>query len=639
MCGIAGCFRTGNRDKVNMELLRRMSSKIAHRGPDGEGYQILNDGNIGMAHRRLAIIDLTPEANQPMCDNEGSIWVVFNGEIYNHANLKNKLNRKEKISWKTDHSDTEVIIYAYKHWGIKCIRHFRGMFAFALWDSREEKLYLVRDRLGIKPLYYGITVSGVNFASNVAALLEDDMQDKVIDEKSVFDFLSLLAVPAPNTLFKKIKKVQAGHYLEICEKREIKDHTYWDPCDYLRHSNLKDGIKTVKDDLLKKLKVATELRKISDVPIGVFLSGGVDSSTNLALFSRNEKEVNTFTVGYKKTRTYKNENKYARDMAEYCHAVHHDSILGEEDIMEFMELFKKICDDPVADPVIISQYYIARLAIKNGIKVVQVGEGADELFAGYTYWKKQAAYEKINTLIPRKIKKKMYSIALKKNNISQANKEFLRRAAEGEGIFWGSGTVYVSEERKKILFNRQFLQKVGNHKTWDNFMDVYMKCKSRMLKDTVGWMACVNFQFRLPELLLARTDKACMAVGLEARVPFLDHKMVEWGLSVPEKMKIKGDCHKYVLKEAVRGIIPDEVIDRKKVGFGLPYMDWYKGTLGRLMNEKVDRFVLDSGFFDRNEVRRFMRDKDVDPIGIWALFVLSLWWEEYGSVSKKEVSP
>ena len=217
--------------------------------------------------------------------------------------------------------------------------------------------------------------------------------------------------------------------------------------------------------------------------------------------------------------------------------------------------------------------------------------------------------------------------------------EFLRRAAENEGIFWGSGSVYIGEEKKRKLFNKVFMNDIGTHKTWDNFKNIYYKCKSQMLSNTVGWMACVNFGFRLPELLLARTDKACMAVGVEGRVPFLDHKLVEWGLRIPEKLKIRKGVHKYILKETVRGLIPDDVIERKKVGFGLPFIEWYKGRLGNIMKENVMSFVFQSGFFDEREVRKFMNGKNSDPIGLWALFILSLWWEQYGcqSMSTMEV--
>ena len=633
MCGIAGSICVKKGIEVSRNTLERMSASIANRGPDGQGLRILDHGRIGMVHRRLAIIDLSEVANQPMCNINEDIWVVFNGEIYNHEEIKKELNQIKHIEWKTDHSDTEVIIHAYAAWGIKCLKKFRGMFAIALWDKKKDIVYLIRDRLGIKPLYYGITDNKINFASSVAALLEDDEQSRKIDKEAVFDFLSLLAVPAPKTLYTKIKKIPAGHYMELKHDGEIKQRCYWSPCNYLAKESLKEKEPAIKQTLLRILRTSTNLRKISDVPVGVFLSGGVDSSTNLALFSEGEKEVNTFTVGYKGTRDYKNENKYARNMAAYCHAVHHDEILDDKSIICFLDDLKIMCDDPIADPVMISQYYIAKLAIDNGIKVVQVGEGADELFAGYSYWKRHSIYEKLNAIVPGIIKRKIYKETVGKGKLTGQSAELLRRAAENEGIFWGSGAVYIGEDKKKELFRKDFMRDIGSHKTWNNFEKVYRKCKPKMFFNTVGWMACVNFNFRLPELLLARTDRACMAVGLEGRVPFLDHKLVEWGLRIPEKMKIRKGVHKYILKESVRGIIPDDVIERKKIGFGLPFIEWYKGRLGTIMKEKVMKFASQSGFFVESEIHKFMDEKNNDPIGIWALFILSLWWEKYGCQS------
>lgn len=630
MCGIAGsvCLKSGI--KVDKDVLCRMSAAIADRGPDGQGMQILDHGRIGMAHRRLAIIDLSEAANQPMCNADESIWIVFNGEIYNHAEIRAELNREKRITWKTDHSDTEVIIHAYEAWGIKCIKKFRGMFAIALWDEKKDIVYLVRDRLGIKPLYYGITDNRINFASNAAALLEDPEQSRDVDKEAVFDFMSLLAVPAPNTLFKNIKKLPAGHYMELLPNGKINRRCYWNPCSYLAKGELKESKALMKHTLLATLRESTHLRKMSDVPVGVFLSGGVDSSTNLALFSEGEQEVNTFTVGYERTRYYQNENEYARKMADYCHAVHHDEILDDGSVINFLNSLKIMCDDPVADPVIVSQYYIAKLAIANGIKVVQVGEGADELFAGYMHWRRESIYEKLNLLMPETVKRKIYKAAVKKGKLPAATIELLRRAAENEGIFWGSGAVYIEEGRKKEIFSREFLRDIGSHKVWDNFKDAYRKCRPQMFRNTVGWMACINFNFRLPELLLARTDRACMAVGLEGRVPFLDHRLVEWGLRIPEKQKIHKGIHKYILKDAVRGIVPDEVLDRHKLGFALPFMEWYKGRLGNIMKDKVMSFTSQSGFFVENEVRKYMGNKNSNPFGIWALFILALWWEQYG---------
>ncbi len=632
MCGIAGCIMTNPNRRVDEELLHRMSDAIAERGPDGEGICVIEDGRIGLAHRRLAIVDLSKQAGQPMCNINGTIYIVFNGEIYNQTDLRAEINSisHNNIRWNTDHADTEVIIHAYEVWGIKCVRKLRGMFAFALWDSRKKKLWLVRDRLGIKPLYYGLMDGKLNFASNVRALLEDCEQSRAVDKEAVYDFLSLLAVPAPKTLFKNIRKVPAGHCIEISLNGHVKAGCYWDVSRYTMGKRLEGKEAAIKDQLLVKLREAVKIRKMSDVPIGVFLSGGVDSSTILALFTESDKGVNSYTAGYKGVHTYRNENADAQEMADYCKAIHHDRILEEKDILEFVDILKKLSDDPVADPVIVTQYYIAQLAREDGIKVMQSGEGADELFAGYEHWRRQARYEKLNHIVPLRMKKFLYyRFAFLRAGLSESTEELLRRASQGEALFWGAGTVYIGEGRKRKLFCRTFLDEIGTHTVWDNFSEIYGKCKPIIWRNTLSWMACVNFAFRMPDLLLARTDRACMEMGIEARVPFLDHKLVEWGIRIPEQYKIKKGEHKHILKAAVRGIIPGKIIDKKKDGFGLPFMAWYRRRLGKVIQENVQYFASKSGYFEVQEVEKFMKDKESSCFAIWALFILALWWQQY----------
>lgn len=629
MCGIAGSISFRWNEKVNREMLLDMSKEMVSRGPDGGDIEILHDGRVGMAHRRLAIVDLSMQANQPMTNEDKTVYIVFNGEIYNHMELRKEIDQIKKTVWLTDHSDTEVIIHAYEVWGIKCLKKLRGMFAFALWDERRERLWLVRDRLGIKPLYVGISNERINFASNLKALLADKKQDKSIDKCAVYDFLSLLAVPAPHTLFKNIKKLPSGTCMEIRLDGKVKKYRYWDICCYAKKSKLKENEAVIKEELRRLLRESVHLRKMGDVPVGVQLSGGIDSGTNLALVSENDKNVNTFTVGYKDTHTYKNENKYARIMADFCKADYHEIMIGEQEVTDFIETLGEMCDDPVADPVMVSQYYIAKLAADNGIKVVQCGEGSDELFAGYMHWHDQAKYERLNHFVPRIIKKAAYKCVLDLGIYSENILEMFRRGAEGEALFWGAGSVYLSESGKDRLFADSFKKDMGDHKTWDNFRGIYKKCRSIIIREPLAWMAAVNMAFRLPDLLLARTDKACMAASVEGRVPFLDHKLVEWGMTVPGRYKIKDKNHKYILKQAVRGIIPNEIIDREKEGFALPFGEFKNGALDQSMKDNIEYFTKNSGFFNIQEIKKFVRNNKGGSYALWALFVLSLWWQKY----------
>lgn len=629
MCGIAGSVSFLKNRKVSETVLQSMADEMISRGPDGSGIALIHDGRVGLAHRRLAIVDLSEQANQPMSNANNNIYITFNGEIYNHMELRREINQSGKTVWKTDHSDTETILHAYELWGIKCIKKLRGMFAFALWDGCRQKLWLVRDRLGIKPLYFSISEERINFASSVRALLADEAQDRTVDKKAVYDFLSLLAVPAPNTLFKFIKKLPAGTCMEVDLNGKLRKYRYWDIADYAKQEKRHDKEEDVRDRLLRLLRESAQIRKMGDVPVGVQLSGGIDSSTNLALVSENDEDVNSFTVGYRGTHIYENENRFARQMADLCAANYHEILIGEEDVMDVLDILKELSDDPVADPVMVSQYYIAKLAIDNGIKVVQCGEGADELFAGYTHWHDQAVYERINHLLPLTVKKKLYRRAVDSSRYSENQLELFRRAAEGEPLFWGAGGVYIAESRKKRLFKDSFLKEIAGHKTWDNFRNIYKKCQPIIVKDPLAWMAAVNMVFRLPDLLLARTDRACMAVSVEGRVPFLDHKLVEWGMGIPGKYKIRNKDHKHILKEAVGGILPDEIIDRKKEGFALPFGELSKGRISNMISTNIQTFVDESDFFNAAEIRKLISESRGDSYIVWALFTLSLWWQEY----------
>jgi len=625
MCGIAGTMCLNNRKLENAEIIKNMTLQISDRGPDGAGIRIIEQGKIGLAHTRLAIIDLSEKANQPMCDRDESVYIVFNGEIYNHQELRKELDEIKNIAWKTDHSDTEVIIEAYKSWGISCISKFIGMFAFALWDSRCKRMYLVRDRLGVKPLYYSIMDDKINFASNVKALLQDPEQDRTVNKKGIYDFISLLAVPAPNTLFKHIKKLPAGTYMEIGQDGSVKRKKYWDAANYIKRGSRHEEYYIAK--LMKCLKQSVNLRKAGDVPIGIFLSGGVDSTTNLALFSHGNENVKTFTVGYKNTKTYRNENEFARQMAERYHAEFFEVLLGEEDILGCLSRFVEFLDDPVADPVIISQYLIAKAARENGIKVIQVGEGSDEMFGGYGYWEEISRLEKINRVVPKPILQIFYKFLKKNGKLSPVDEEVFQRWVSGKAVFWGS-RIYVNEKDKRKIFSDDFLKEIGSHETWDNFKECYQKYK-RKSRDSMAWMTYVTTRFRLPDLLLARSDKACMAAGVEARVPFLDHRLVQDCMSIPEKYKVKNHTAKYILKQGVSGLIPASVINRKKAGFGLPFFDWYRGELGESIRREIEDFSERSHFFNKTELQKFISQKSQEPFIIWAVYVLALWWRKY----------
>jgi len=456
MCGIAGTFVYKDSNfAVSEPYIIRMRDTMVHRGPDGGGVWISPDKKIGLGHRRLSIIDLSQIANQPMCNEDGSILVVFNGEIYNHAEIRAELMRIGGHTWKTDHSDTEVILHAFEQWGIDCLYKFRGMFAIGLWDARKRELWLIRDRIGIKPLYYSIHNNRITFASEIKALLQDPDQKRAVHEEAFYHYLSFLTTPAPQTLFEGIKKLPPGTWLRVTEGGRTREQRYWDVLDYTTPlTNVSEH--EISRMILSELRTAVKLRKVSDVPVGVFLSGGIDSSTNAALFSEGEtRPIQTFTIGYQgEYKSYENELHYAKKMAAGVGAVHRERLLTIDDLIDFLPRMVHLQDEPIADPVCVPVYYVSKLARDNGVIVCQVGEGADELFWGYQSWKTALNLQRYDDLpVPRVLKKVGLAGLHLLGRDQNFYFEWLRRGAEGLPIFWGEPR--RSPRRRKNACSRQ----------------------------------------------------------------------------------------------------------------------------------------------------------------------------------------
>lgn len=630
MCGICGIFNYGNKDyRVTEKTINCMRDTMIHRGPDGEGTWISKDAKIGLGHRRLSIIDLSESASQPMCNEDGTLWVVFNGEIYNHSEIRRELEQKSNHCWNTNHSDTEVILHAFEEWGIDGINKFRGMFAIALWDDKLKELWLIRDRIGIKPLYYSIHHGRITFASEIKALLKDAEQTKEVNEEAFYHYLSFLTTPAPDTLFYGIKKMESGTWLRIREAGEIKIYKYWDVLDNTKPL-INVSEEEIADKLLQELRTAVRLRKVSDVPVGAFLSGGIDSSTNAALFSEGEEaKIKTFSIGYDGDyQTYKNELEYARLMASQIEAEHHEKILKQEDFIQFLPKMIFLQDEPIADPVCMPSYYVSKLARENGVIVCQVGEGSDELFCGYPWWKKSLALEKYNRLPVPKILKYLGLSGLELFGKKQKYYyELLRRGTTGQAVFWGGAEAFTEAQKKGILSDRLNKEFKG-FSSWEAIKPIRKRFEDKAWeKSDLNWMSYLDLSLRLPELLLMRVDKMSMGVSLEGRVPFLDHKFVEVAMSIPEKVKIKDGELKYILKKAVRGLIPDEIINRKKQGFAVPIYEWYMDELGDVAKNELRNFCQKTDYLKSDEVMHLFDINAAEQI--WYLLNFALWWKEY----------
>jgi asparagine synthase (glutamine-hydrolysing) len=637
MCGISGTLAfTNGTYRVTVPDLARMRDTMAHRGPDGAHAWVAVDGRIGLAHRRLSIVDLSEAAAQPMSNEDGTLWITYNGEIYNHAELRRELSASGRHRWNTDHCDTEVILHAFEEWGIDCLSRFRGMFAFGLWDARTRELWLVRDRIGIKPLYYSVHHDRLTFASEIKALLEDSHQRRGVDETALFHYLSFLTTPGPQTLFEGIKKLAPGTWTRVRDDGATTERRYWDVWDEV--SSAPGNEDEIAERVLAELRTAVSLRKMSDVPVGVFLSGGLDSSTNAALFSEGETApVRTFSIGYADSyRTYQNELHYARRMAALVGADHHEYLVSVTDILEFLPRMVYLQDEPIGDPVCVPLYYVAKLARDAGVVVCQLGEGADELFIGYPSWLEALKRQRWDDQRVPNAAKRIACAALATLGYDRTvHVEWLRRGARNEPLFWGGAEAFTDAEKRRLLSPR-LRKTLAGATSWDAIRPIRERFEERAPEPShLNWMSYVDLNLRLPELLLMRVDKMTMGVSLEGRVPFLDHRLVGLAMSIPSALKTKNGTLKYLLKKAVRGLVPEDLITRRKQGFGVPVDELFRGDFQRHAESELRRFCAETDLLDPNEVSHVMQTSD--GAKRWYLLNLALWWRTF--IAKDVATP
>ena len=654
MCGIAGIIELGAGPGNASGVIVDMADAMSLRGPDGEGFfftrglcgdlperlrarrpqALVSEASgpraVTLAHRRLSIIDLSVTAGQPMSNAQGTIHVVFNGEIYNHMDIRRELESLG-AEFRTSHSDTEVIIKGYEQWGIDCIHRFRGMFAFALWDADQDALWLVRDRVGIKPLYYAEHDGNLYFASEIKAILQEPSFPRVLDEEAFFHYLSFLVAPAPMSLFKGVFKLPAGCRLCVRRGRVGPVERYWDVFDDVvnlagRHEA------DVADMLMQELRESVRLRGVADVPVGIFLSGGIDSSTNLALFCQGAPaRVKSFCVGYAgtdETASYPNEFKYARRAAELAGSDHYEKEITQQELLDFLPEMVRLQDEPIADPVCVPVYFVSRLAREQGVSVCQAGEGSDEMFCGYARWLSYRNLQRLGDLpVPAWAKRTgLWAMRAAGRDDGYAY-ELLRRNAQGERVFW-SGAQAFMEPQKQLLMSPGLKERFAGRSSWEIVGDYHRDYLARTHRpDNAGWMAYADLRLRLPELLLMRLDKMTMAVSLESRVPFLDHRLAGLAMSIPEVMKVSGNETKHILKRAVSGLIPDDLIHRPKQGFGVPVYEWFLDKLGTYARQEIAACNACTELFDRAYLDGlFARGKGKQ---LWYILNVALWWKEY----------
>ena len=543
MCAICGVFDPSGAHPVDRKLLVAMRDSMKHRGPDDQGIYISEDGYLGLGHRRLSIIDLSTSGRQPMCNDGGSLWIVFNGEIYNFADHRADLARRGHRF--RSQTDTEVILHLYEEHGVELVHKLRGMFAFAIWDVGQRRLFLARDRLGIKPLYYTTRNGRFLFASEIKALLQDPTIPRRVNEEALYHYLSFLAAPAPTTLFDGIFKLPAGHRMIVDAEGRVRTEEYWDVFDGGSPASLSpEDYATTLRQLLQD-SVRTHL--MSDVPTGVLLSGGIDSTTITALTaSLLDHPVRTFSIGFHGS-DYPNEFEYARLASQTYGTDHHQLSIGVEQMIDFLSKLVYHQDEPIADPVCVPVYYVSQLAKERGTTVIQVGEGSDELFA-YPRW--------VDTLdlydgrwqtygrLPRPLRRLGAGLASQFSYGDRA--ELLRRAAYNEELFWGGAEAFTEGQKRRLLSPRlrKSLKGLNSHQVVQAYRERFLE-RSPLPDDYLAWMGYLDLHLRLPELLLMRVDKMSMATSVEARVPFLDHEVVSFAMNVPRSAKLGGTGAKH----------------------------------------------------------------------------------------------
>lgn len=659
MCGITGSFNpTG--EVAGKKILTAMRDMMVHRGPDGEGVWFAKDHRCGLAHRRLSIIDLSEAAAQPMSNAEGTVTVVYNGEIYNHAEIRRELGGKYR--WKTDHSDTEALLHAYEEWGLDCVERFYGMFAFAVYDTRvpgKPQLHLVRDRIGVKPLYITRTNRGEwLFASEIRALFPHPDVSPEMDLTAFWHYLTFIVTPAPLTLFRGIFKIPAGFMVTVDHNGHAKAKQYWD-CKPSAESTLSE--KDISEaeavsELERLLKQSISRRMVSDVPFGVLLSGGVDSSMNVALMSElMDRPVKTFSIGYEGKEDY-NEFQYARQISKQYKTEHHEALINRKQMQEFLPLLVRLQDEPIADNVCIPLYFLAELVKKSGTTVVQVGEGADENFLGY-WWcdhyreKEESIYGPVarNGRLPWIKRLMTMGKSALPGPLSGEDEEIRRRAVGGKELFWGGAVCWWGDLRDKLTpAPSAFEQEVNcpvegllpeGHDSINshNVVDHYLGglTGSLVTPEVLQKIPYMEHKLRLPEHLLMRVDKMTMAHSIEARVPFLDHDVVEFAAKLPPSYKLRDGIGKSVLKKVAEPFLSHDIIYRKKQGFGAPMDEWFmEGDFGKRCQDafagsQMSRMGLfDNGFFS-DLLKRQCDGSGGYSFHLWTVLNAVLWYDSW----------
>ena len=642
MCGICGVIAFGDSaEPVDEPTLRSMADTLRHRGPDDDGYLVAPDRRVGFGFRRLSIVDLAT-GDQPMSNEDDSVWLIFNGEIYNHAAHRPALeSRGHRFK---SRSDAEVILHLYEEFGPECVHHLRGMFAFALWDSHRRRVLLARDRIGVKPLYFAALAGTLLFGSEIKALFRHPALQPRLAEDALSLYLTFATTPAPHTLFAGVEKLPPGHRLLIdVETGQRTLQRYWQPLPDAAELLVRREPEEYVERLEALVRESIGLRMMSDVPYGAFLSGGVDSSLNVALMAElADRPVSTFSVAIEGDAA-SDELAFARTVAERYSTQHHEIVIGEQDFLDYLPDLVWHQDEPLADPVCVPLHALSEAAHRAGTKVIQVGEGSDELFAGYASYAFFTDFHRRvwrpYRLLPEVVRRGVAGSVGPFMRLDRA--DVLLRAADGGELFWGGAIPFFPTHKRRLLLGAD--DDAGRRAVAALYADVDVAVPgSSQLDRMIG----IELRQRLPELLLMRVDKVSMGSSLEARVPYLDHKLVEFALAIPADVKYRRGISKWVLKRVAERVGLDRrLVYRPKRGF----CGSASNMLTRRLLDRAEQDILDSSFarerFDLRFVRAMFAEQRAGGADhnfrVWTLWNLVAWhacWLERGR-SRPEPAP
>ena len=626
MCGIAGIMKFRSGVRAETTVLRQMCAAMVHRGPDDEGVYV--DGPVGIAMRRLSIVDLAT-GHQPLSNEDGTVWIVFNGEIYNHATLRKDLEAKGH-HYRTN-SDTETIVHAYEEYGHNCVKHLRGMFAFAIWDAGRKKLFIARDRLGIKPLYYRRTPDHLVWGSEIKVVLAGSGGNTEFDRTALPEYLAFGYLSGANTFYHGIQKLLPGHWMEVDSTGQIKIEQYWDlSVEQNRQARSEsDYIATYRS----MLEEAVSSHLMSDVPLGVFLSGGLDSSAVAALMTKIRRApVETFSVGYAED-AY-SELPYARIVAKHLNSVHHEVLVSQQEFFDALPHLIWQEDEPIVWPSSVPLYFVARLA-REHVKVVLTGEGSDETLAGYTryaFTMKNAAWDRIyRGIVPGAVRSVVRgSIAdsrlLGATIRRKLSHTFLARDGNSWASFYFDNFFSAFGETDQAgLLTDQVRQECADGSAYANVLHYWEHSSGEMLQR----LLYTDIKTYLVELLM-KQDNMSMAASIESRVPFLDHPLVEFATNIPQSLQVGGFAGKHILKKAVEDLLPRSILYRPKLGFPTPWSRWLAGSqLGVIRNLLLEPRSTERGLFQPSAVERLFEEHQRGyrdhADRIWRLLNLELW--------------